>query len=59
MCVPVCMLDLLVVFRRTDDGDGLWQHQLIRTVSVEVDAGEEGRLSGMSLNTTQRSKVRH
>ena len=60
VCVCVLVLDLLVVFGSADDGDGLRQHQLVGTVSVEVDAGEEGRLSGMSLNTesTERSEVR-
>lgn len=50
---PVCVrhvLDLLIAFGGTDDGDGLWQHQLIGTVSVKVNTGEEGRLSGVSLN---------
>lgn len=56
MCV--CERDLLIVFGSADDGDSLWQHQLIRTVSVKVNAGEEGRLSGMSLNThTQTHSV--
>ena len=49
MCV--CERDPLVVFGSTDDGDGLGQHQLIGAVSVQVDTGEEGCLSGMSLNT--------
>lgn len=47
---------VLVVLRGADDGDGLWQHQLVRAVSVEVDAGEEGRLCGMGLkDSRQRS----
>ena len=51
VCACVSVLDILVVFRSADDGDGLRQHQLIRTVSVEVNAGEEGRLCGVGLNT--------
>lgn len=42
-------LDLLVEFGRADDGDGLWQHHLVWAVSVQVNAGQEGRLSGVSL----------
>ena len=42
-------VDLLVVFGRTHDGDGLRQHQLVGAVCVEVHAGQERRLGGVSL----------
>lgn len=48
-CWGGAVTDVLVVFRGADDGNGLRQHQLVRTVGVEVHAGQEGRLSGMSL----------
>lgn len=40
---------LLLVFRRTHNSNGLWQHHLVGAVRVQVDAGEEGCLRGVSL----------
>lgn len=45
--------DSLIKLRRADDGDGLRQHHLVGAVCVEVDAGQEGRLCGVSLGNTQ------
>ena len=50
MCVSVTRRrDLLVVFWRTHNGDGLGQHELVGAVCVEVHAGQERRLGGVGL----------
>lgn len=43
----------LVEFGRADDGDGFRQHQLVGAVSVKINAGEEGRLSRVSLKVKE------
>lgn len=42
----------LVELRRADNSDGFWQHHLVGAVCVEVNAGQEGRLCGVSLGNT-------
>lgn len=53
MCffIMICLNDVhwLVELGRADDGDGFGQHQLVGAVSVKINAGEEGRLSRVSL----------
>lgn len=39
----------LLVFWRTHNSNGLWQHHLVGAVRVQVNAGEEGCLRGVSL----------
>lgn len=39
----------LVELGRADNGDGLRQHHLVRAVRVQVHAGQERRLSWVSL----------
>ncbi len=44
--------DSLIELRRAHDSNGLRQHHLVGAVCVEVDAGQEGRLCGVSLGNT-------
>lgn len=44
--------DSLIELRRADDSNGLRQHHLVGAVRVEVDAGQEGCLCGVSLGNT-------
>lgn len=48
-----------VELRRADDSDGLWQHHLVGAVCVEVNAGQEGRLCGVSLGEKKQQKKQH
>lgn len=47
---------LLLVLWRAHNSDGLWQHHLVGAVRVQVDAGEESCLSGVSLKHRVRKE---
>lgn len=47
----------LLVLWRAHNSDGLWQHHLVGAVRVQVDAGEESCLSGVSMDPAERNEA--